>query len=81
MNMQNIIADGKDGRTNMKMESAVNRGLIVSMLRDVSAAALFMRTAVVPMQVVLRVLGDPVRRRASDWQQNGVTNPFFGVQK
>jgi hypothetical protein len=81
MNVENIVADADDSRTNIQIESAVNRGLVVSMLRGVSTAAVFMRTAAVPMQVILRVLGDPGRRRASDWQQNGVTSPLLGDQK
>jgi hypothetical protein len=81
MNEQNIIDNTEESRTNIKVESAVNRGLVVSMLRDVSTAAAFMRTAAVPLQVVLRVLGDPGRRRASDWQQSSATSPLLGSKK
>jgi hypothetical protein len=59
-------------RSNGEIEAAVNRGLAASMLQGVAFGAALMRADGVPLHVSMRVLGEPQRRRASDWQHNGV---------
>lgn len=63
-------------RSNKKIEVAVNRGLAACLLSGTEAGAIVMREEGVPLHVSARVLSNPGKRRASDWQQNALPLPF-----
>lgn len=55
-------------RANERMKAAVERGLVAALLNGVSAGVLVMVEEGVPLNVAVRVLLHPERRRATDWR-------------
>lgn len=56
-------------RRDTKTDTAVNRGLAVAMLVDLSAGVKLMTEAGVPPSVIARVCLAPQQRRATDWKR------------
>lgn len=63
-----VVAYVCDERSNVEVESAVNRGLAAALLAGVPEGLKVMQAAGVPKGVCTRVLNSPTRRRASDWK-------------
>lgn len=55
-------------RLDTKTAVAVNKGLATALLVDVNSGIKVMSAAGVPLEVVMRVVLSPRRRRASDWK-------------
>lgn len=55
-------------RANERIEAAVERGIVAALLNGVSAGVLVMVDEGVPLNVAVRVLLHPERRRATDWR-------------
>ena len=58
----------KSDRHDRSLEVAVNRGLAAALLIGTQAGVQLMRESRVPADVVARVILEPTRRRATDWQ-------------
>jgi hypothetical protein len=57
----------KDVRHDTKRDAAVNKGLAAALLVDVPAGVKIMSDGGVPSEVITRVINNPQRRRATDW--------------